>query len=953
MNYSKPQSGYMLIAVMIIFFAAAVTWFMAQAGMIIAFNNKNFSKTQESINGIQARLVQFVSVNGRLPCPADPVLPVTNPLAGFPNADTDLSNPYANCNYPNGVVPWAALGLTASDVTDEWGRLISYRVYDGLYGFTQSGGASAIDCDTDNEGNPNAPPTANGLCDPNHDTLGNAFVTSTSPAFNKGLSVNSFSVTKANVAFVLISHGETGLGGYAVDGTRIPFSLNSADYPNTQVLAAPQSYIAAPASDRSIPAGAAGHFDDVLGYETLDRMLKLAAVDARPWPESSLPSFTPSTTANMTSPSLDPNAPHFMSSGAPGSGREFTTTVTPDQPAATAIQFGNAAGFYSGCLWWPGAIAMTNGASRTSLTAVVEFAAVDNPSDRFPGFTLGFLSGSSPAPSNTTCGTSFSWQTTTTAGTPGDKDVSVTNASGVFDNDEVFGVGIDPDSNVDGTPTGNDLTLDEDLLSDFVPGGAIYFGNSKLIERDLGWNGGSISAYNPNRFAVEFDAVSNTSAPDANDPAKPHLAVDYTGIFHGGTASSCAAVIGGSGLLSVLPCDSENADFSGVANKNASGVAGSTVITIEAPDTISGLVNGMPVSGTSIASGAKIASINGQQVALTIANTGAVSGTVGFNNLPAADFMQSGLNVFHLMRTEVYPRDCVATSGNGAGGASSISVGSSNLIKAGMNVYGNGVANGAKVSGLSGSTVSLTVPNADNVSGTITFGGDITPTATATGSSGSNTINVSDANGIALGMTVSGSGVATGANVVNVSGLVVTLSVANVGPVAGAVTFSPTSTTTSALVKAWTISQAGCNADPTLCNAFKNTAGKLLSDVTLNRQVLHAVACTPAPTVATAFDSLYFGITTANASKTSGTVTTPGTVTAGASTIDVLNASGIALGMNVTGTGIAQGATVVAISGTTISLSRANTATVTGLVNFSFGANVIFRNLRIQRAQIP
>jgi hypothetical protein len=58
------------------------------------------------------------------------------------------------------------------------------------------------------------------------------------------------------------------------------------------------------------------------------------------------------------------------------------------------------------------------------------------------------------------------------------------------------------------------------------------------------------------------------------------------------------------------------------------------------------------------------------------------------------------------------------------------------------------------------------------------------------------------------------------------------------------------------------------------------------------------------------------------------------TGTSGQSTITVSSASNIIAGMYVSGTGIASGATVSSINGTTVTLSSANTGTVSGTVTF-------------------
>lgn len=66
----------------------------------------------------------------------------------------------------------------------------------------------------------------------------------------------------------------------------------------------------------------------------------------------------------------------------------------------------------------------------------------------------------------------------------------------------------------------------------------------------------------------------------------------------------------------------------------------------------------------------------------------------------------------------------------------------------------------------------------------------------------------------------------------------------------------------------------------------------------------------------------------------STTITVSGSGTSGQSTVSVGSASGIVNGMRVFGTGISSGAYVTGVSGTTITLSASNTATVPGPIRF-------------------
>jgi hypothetical protein len=57
--------------------------------------------------------------------------------------------------------------------------------------------------------------------------------------------------------------------------------------------------------------------------------------------------------------------------------------------------------------------------------------------------------------------------------------------------------------------------------------------------------------------------------------------------------------------------------------------------------------------------------------------------------------------------------------------------------------------------------------------------------------------------------------------------------------------------------------------------------------------------------------------------------------------------------MFVRGTGIANGVTVTNIAGTTLTLSAANTAIVSGTVTFAGAANVVFRALNANATALP
>jgi len=284
------QRGAIGLVMVVLLMMLALSILISKTGDLIVGVGKRVTASNDTLDKIRKTLISFTATYQNLPCPADPT-GATNP--GWPNGSTTLTLGVATCTYHTGVVPWNALGLTQSQVTDEWGRLISYRVYDGPFGLTQNTGASALPCSNNLLPASTVAPTANGLCDitfiPSRRTLHSStspnFIASSTPAYDKGLWVNDFGTTIKNVAFVLVSHGPSGLGGYMPNGSRMPMPQAGAlDYPNTQIQAPPLSFTRLAVSDPSIATGATGHYDDIVTYLTIADLLRLSSLDSRGWP---------------------------------------------------------------------------------------------------------------------------------------------------------------------------------------------------------------------------------------------------------------------------------------------------------------------------------------------------------------------------------------------------------------------------------------------------------------------------------------------------------------------------------------------------------------------------------------------------------------------------------------------------------------------------------------------
>lgn len=106
-----------LSVVLVIVALIAGTLFSMSSAMM---NVQRGEATRAKLKAIDAALVSFVAVNKRLPCPASGALATGVEIFG------SEANPCTN--QANGVVPWAALGLSASDIEDGWGTRITYRM---------------------------------------------------------------------------------------------------------------------------------------------------------------------------------------------------------------------------------------------------------------------------------------------------------------------------------------------------------------------------------------------------------------------------------------------------------------------------------------------------------------------------------------------------------------------------------------------------------------------------------------------------------------------------------------------------------------------------------------------------------------------------------------------------------------------------------------------------------
>ena len=249
----------------------AVVLLLVAAGIIVALSFTGVTakgdrgrQVAASMGVVQTALRVFATGNNRLPCPADP-----NSTNGLESAGAAGA-----CNFPAGTIPWATLGLRVDDAVDPWGEVLSYRVFAGATGLTRTNGATMTNCTTD----PAATgPLVGGNCDSAYNTPEAAWLA------GKGLRVNDFGNVVTDAAYVVLSHGASGLGGFTPAGQqKTPLPASADELSNLSGLAT-TTYVARAASAETVGAEDPAHFDDLVAYARIVDLVRAAGLGGRLW----------------------------------------------------------------------------------------------------------------------------------------------------------------------------------------------------------------------------------------------------------------------------------------------------------------------------------------------------------------------------------------------------------------------------------------------------------------------------------------------------------------------------------------------------------------------------------------------------------------------------------------------------------------------------------------------
>lgn len=287
----RDQGGFTLIELAVVLIILGT---LAGAGSYFALGFLQQQRTtavRGSLDAVEEALALYVARHRRLPCPADA-------LAGDGRANGDPDDGCAD-DQEAGILPWVDLGLAERQVVDPWGRFYSYRVGAELV-LTNAMNMSGCDpvvqvavmC---TEANLDENCTCDYLANrPEPIDSGSPFHVE---AFldGKGLGIRSSATAGDNdlldpadgngAAYVVISHGPNGYGGYSQSGAYIaqstgrspPTPANEAPNRNDNGLRA--FYVDA---TQRFGEDDPLYFDDVLRRPTVLSVANRAGLGPRP-----------------------------------------------------------------------------------------------------------------------------------------------------------------------------------------------------------------------------------------------------------------------------------------------------------------------------------------------------------------------------------------------------------------------------------------------------------------------------------------------------------------------------------------------------------------------------------------------------------------------------------------------------------------------------------------------
>jgi len=296
-NTNQWQSGFTLIELAIVLLIMGLLFVFVIPTSSVLLNTGKRELTRQKLKTIDAALTNYVTVNKRLPCPADGTIPAGNAGTEYGrDANGDCTGTSPTENQLSGIVPYVTIGLTEADVNDGWDRRISYRA---AFGLTRDSALDMTLCDPAGTSTADTAMYAapNGRC--RSTCVGTDMATCTSPQnylAGKGIDVSNGAgdalirsrVAFTGAAYVVISHGENGYGAYLRSGTKQTVGSEGI-FGNIEALNQGVSVTGTPPAmnatfrdtEYSPTPSAAAYFDDFLVYPSVFSVIQRAQLGPR------------------------------------------------------------------------------------------------------------------------------------------------------------------------------------------------------------------------------------------------------------------------------------------------------------------------------------------------------------------------------------------------------------------------------------------------------------------------------------------------------------------------------------------------------------------------------------------------------------------------------------------------------------------------------------------------
>lgn len=136
-RHAPRAQGFSLVEMAMVLLVVGVLAALFLPATNTMMDNNRRKETRTKLESLESAITRFVMTTGRLPCPADGALDVTDVNFGFERIDPVTRE----CTALNrGVVPWRILGLGVNEAVDAWGTLVTYR----LWARTPAGASNGI-----------------------------------------------------------------------------------------------------------------------------------------------------------------------------------------------------------------------------------------------------------------------------------------------------------------------------------------------------------------------------------------------------------------------------------------------------------------------------------------------------------------------------------------------------------------------------------------------------------------------------------------------------------------------------------------------------------------------------------------------------------------------------------------------------------------------------------------